>query len=132
MKILTKESKVKTKGWIDLIDLTTSVNDIIKESKIEDGSVLVYSNDEKTAIIGLEAEKRLVFDTADFIGNLVSMIKEEDRGAVAASILGGSFLIPVTNGSPDLGTWQQVFLVDLGKSGEKSVIFQVIGKRREM
>jgi secondary thiamine-phosphate synthase enzyme len=128
--VLTKESKVKTNGWIDLIDLTPQVNNIVKESGITNGSVLVYAKDEKTAIIGLEADASLIFDTADFIGDLVSMVREDSRGAVAASILGGSFLIPVNDGFPDLGTWQQIFLIDLGKKGEKSVIFQAMGEKR--
>lgn len=127
MSVLTKESKVKTNGWIDLIDLTPQVNNIVKESGITNGSVLVYAKDEKTAIIGLEADESLIFDTADFIGDLVSMVREDSRGAVAASILGGSFLIPVNDGFPNLGTWQQIFLVDFGKKGEKGVILQVIG-----
>lgn len=128
LKLVSKEIKVKTNGWIDLIDITSQTSRLVKEAELREGNVLIYARDEKTAIVTLEAEMALILDTADFIDRLVSQCKPENRGSIASAILGSSIAVPLTQGYLDLGAWQQIMLVDLGAPGEKKIGIQIIGE----
>ena len=48
---------------------------------------------------------------------------------VRASVLGPSLTVPFSDGSPLLGTWQQIVLVDFdNRSRARRVIIQIIGE----
>lgn len=128
MRIVNQEITVKTNGWIDLIDITSQISRLVKKAELREGSVLIYARDEKNAIVTLEADMALILDTADFIDRLVSQCKPESRGSIASAILGSSITVPLSQGFLDLGTWQQIMLVDLGVPGEKKIWIQVTGE----
>ncbi|RJQ30929.1 MAG: hypothetical protein C4562_07270 [Actinobacteria bacterium] len=118
---------VKTNGWIDIVDLSAVIDDFIKNTGVRDGIVLASSVSERTAITTIEYETSLLMDTADFLSSLVKDQPEQAKGELLASFLGQSLSIPVTHGRLDLGTWQQIVLVDFGSQGEKEVCLEAVG-----
>lgn len=126
MRASFSEIVEKTNGWIDLRDITAKVERAVKQEKVSTGVALVYAMGEETALITLEAEMALILDAADMTSRLVKDTRTESRGKVAAALLGNHVAIPIVEGFLDLGTWQQIMLVDLGKPGDKKVLVQVI------
>lgn len=128
MDVSFTEIREKSNGWIDLRDITPKVEQLVKQEKISSGMALVYALEEETALITLEAEMALILDVADTVSAMVRDTRPESKGKVAAALLGTHLAVPVVNGFLDLGTWQQIMLVDLGKAGEKRVLVQVISE----
>lgn len=133
LKVYTEKISVSANGWIDLVNIESQVAKAVKDSGVAQGTVLVFTESGKTAVITMEAEMRLILDTADFIAEAVEpKIKphqnRESKSYIASAFLGSDLLIPVFDGVLDLGTWQQPMLVDLGKPGKKNLLIQVIGK----
>ncbi len=125
------EFTIETQGWIDLVDITGRVMDIVAHSGIDEGRVTVYSLDERSAVISIENEMRLVRDTADFIDRLTRRDGEVERrtaGHIGSALLGQSLTVPLEAGRPALGTWQQILLADLAEGGEKRIMVDVIGE----
>lgn len=128
MHVSFAEIREKSNGWIDLRDITPRVEQLVKQEKILSGMALVYALEGETALITLEAEMALILDAADMISTMVKDTRSESKGKVAAALLGTHLVVPVVDGFLDLGTWQQIMLVDLGKAGEKRVLVQVISE----
>ncbi len=126
MKINFSELIEETKGWIDIVDITDKVGSVIKNNEVKEGFALIYTMERDTALITLEAEMALILDMADLISSLVEGIKSEAKGDVASALLGTYLTIPIVKGYMDLGTWQQIMLVDLGMAGKKRVLIQSI------
>lgn len=126
MRINFTEIVEETKGWIDLRDITTRIETVVEREGMQQGFALIYAVEPETAVITLEAEMALILDMADFIKKLVGDIKMEARGDVASALLGTHLAVPVLEGCLDLGTWQQIMLVDLGQAGKKKVLLQLV------
>ena len=128
MRVSFSEIVEKTNGWIDLRDVTAGVERAVKRENVSSGLALVYAMCEETAVVTLEAEMALILDTAEMISRLVKDTRTESRGEVAAALLGTHLAVPIAEGFLDLGTWQQIMLVDLGKAGEKKVLVQIVSE----
>jgi secondary thiamine-phosphate synthase enzyme len=127
LRLENKEIKLSTNGWVDLVDITPQVSQVVHDSGVEKGVVLVYVRDKEAAVITMEAEMALMLDTADFVTRLVDRCRKETKGHIAVAVLGSSMSVPVAQGYLGLGSWQQIVVVDLGEPGEKSVGIQVVG-----
>ncbi len=119
-------------------DLTEHVKQIVKRSRITDGMVHVFSVGSTGAIVSIEFEEGLVLDLKDTLRRLVPRDLNyyhgrnwEDDNAhshLRATLLGPQLMAPISNGSLDLGTWQQIALVNLdSRQRERKVIVTVFG-----
>lgn len=127
MNVSTARFPVKTNGWIDIVDITKSLQDYVKNFGMNSGMLNLFCLDKNSALMTTEYETSLLMDTAGFLADLVKGVNQENRPAVLSSVVGETKSIPVHEGSLDLGTWQQVVFVDFGKAGEKEVFVQVVG-----
>lgn len=128
MNIDWQEFEVEGSGWIDIIDLTHEISQILKKWKIENGLAVIHALSEKTALVTLEHEPSLILDTAEEIARWFegSDLSSEAKSHIASALLGRSLFLPVAEGYLDLGTWQQVSLVDLGNKGKKRILVQLL------
>jgi len=110
------------------ISISTSerleVRDITDEIEAElpsdaNGTVTVFVRHTTAGITVNEAESRLLGDLADALDGFVSdggwahdEIDDNADSHVRAMLVGPSVTIPVSNGQPDLGTWQSILLVE--------------------
>jgi secondary thiamine-phosphate synthase enzyme len=119
-------------------DLTEQIRQIVKRSRISDGFVQVFSVGSTGAIISIEFEEGLVLDLKDTLRRLIPRDLNYYHGRnwqdgnahshLRATLLGPQLMVPVSNGSPDLGTWQQIAVVNLdSRERERKVIVTVFG-----
>ncbi len=127
----------------DLINITDKIGDLVKESNIKDGQVLIFSRHTTAAVIIQESEKLLEQDIKNFLCSLAP--KEAlynhskspdhllDKKPNAHShcqhlLLGPSEIIPISDGKLLLGTYQNIFFIELDHIRDRSLIVQISGE----
>ncbi|MFH1768702.1 MAG: secondary thiamine-phosphate synthase enzyme YjbQ [Candidatus Omnitrophota bacterium] len=118
----TKYIKVQTTGNDDIINLNSYLEAMIEKGEITDGIVFLNVIGSTAAITTMEFEPGQKKDMKDLFDNLIpyrsdwahNATWDDDNGHshLRSSFLKTNFFVPVTNGQLDLGTWQQVVLID--------------------
>jgi len=122
MKIFTAKLTQKTQGFCDIIDITAKVRDLIEKEKVQRGQATLFVSGSTAALTTIENESGLVQDLKEFVEKLIPSDRRyhhdarwgDDNGFshLRASLFGPSLAVPIENGRPLLGTWQQVVLMD--------------------
>jgi len=139
MKIFTAKLTQKTQGFCDIIDITAKVQDLVKKEKIQRGQMTLFVSGSTAALTTIENESGLVQDLKDFVEKLIPSDRRyhhdarwgDDNGFshLRASLFGPSLAVPIENGRPLLGTWQQVVLLDFdNRPRTREIIVQLIGE----
>lgn len=139
MKIFTAKLTQKTQGFCDIIDITAKVQDLVKKEKIERGQMTLFVSGSTAALTTIENESGLVQDLKEFVEQLIPSDRRyhhdarwgDDNGFshLRASLFGPSLAVPIENGRPLLGTWQQVVLLDFdNRPRTREIIVQLIGE----
>ena len=151
MKIISKTIKLRSKKYLEFIDLTDLVKEFVSESKINNGSVLIYSKHTTMAIRINEKERGIVKDFVSFINKLLPKnayyrhndltVRTEnlvcDPGASDCMnghshclhlLLGSSETIPINKSKLILGLFQRIFAIELDCGRNREVIIQITGK----
>jgi len=129
---------ISTRGENDVHDLTDRVQEILHRSKIKSGLVTVFVPGSTAGITTIEFESGAVNDLKKAIDRIVPATLQYAHDAawgdgngyahVRAALLGPSLSIPVADGTMQLGTWQQIVLIDFdNRPRERSIIVQVLG-----
>ncbi len=103
-------------------DLTPDVRRIIQESRVKNGLVNVFVMGSTGAVGAIEYEEGLMEDLpkaldrmfpagADY-GHERTWQDGNGHSHLQATLLGPSLTVPIANGIPLLGTWQQVFFIE--------------------
>ena len=139
MTVIIRNIQIKSKSENDIIDITDQVSKIVKESKIENGVVIVFVVGSTAAITTIEYEPGLQQDFPKMLSRLVPKEIEyshdntwhdgNGHSHVRASLIGPSLTIPFIAGHLTLGTWQQIVLLEMDtRPRERKIILQVIGE----
>ena len=139
MTIITEYLTFNTKGDTDIIDITSRVDQKLKESGLTQGSVLVFVPGSTGAVTTIEYEPGLVKDMQDALNRLIPRELEyahnrmwgdgNGHSHVRASMLGPSLIVPFNDGSLMLGTWQQIVFLDLdNRSRSRKVVVRITGE----
>jgi len=139
MKIFTAKLTQKTQGFCDIIDITDKVRDLIEKEKIRRGQATLFVSGSTAALTTIENESGLVQDLKEFVEKLIPSDRRyhhdarwgDDNGFshLRASLFGPSLAVPIENGRPLLGTWQQVVLLDFdNRPRTREIIVQLIGE----
>lgn len=139
MKIKNFKIRVKTKGFCDIHDLTPEAQRKIAESGVENGQATFFVAGSTAGLTTVEYEPGLVKDLEELFERLIPQGKyyhheeawHDGNGFahVRASLLKGSLTVPVIEGKPTLGTWQQVVLIDFdNRPRNREVILQIMGE----
>lgn len=120
--MLTDYIKVKTKGNSDIIDITLQVAGFVEGQKIKDGIIFLSVIGSTAAITTMEYESGLIKDLKRAFEEIIPYKKDyahnftwaDDNGHshLRSSFIKTSFFVSVTASKLDLGTWQQIVLVD--------------------
>jgi secondary thiamine-phosphate synthase enzyme len=138
--IFQDKIKISTKGFCDIINITKQVEDIIVESDIKNGTVVVFVKGSTAGVTTIEYEEGLIKDFQEMMERLIPQNKEyhhnkkwgDGNGAshIRASLLGPSLSIPLEEGELALGTWQQIVVVDFdNRPRQREVLVQVFGEK---
>lgn len=139
MKIITEKFRVSTKGHTDVIDITKTVGQLVTKHKLKTGNVTVFVSGSTAGVTTVEYEPGLVKDLPEAFERIAPTGKRYHHDAtwgdnngyahVRASLLGPSLTVPFHDGDLQLGTWQQVVLIDFDdRPRERSVVVQLVGE----
>jgi len=139
MSIFTRQIIVSTKEFCDIVNITDKVRDVLKKSKIENGVVNVFAVGSTAGITTIEYEPNLIKDFQELIEKLIPRDKTyhhdltwgEGNGFshLRASLLGSSLTVPLENSKLQLGTWQQIVLINFdNRPRNRKLIINVTGE----
>ncbi len=137
--ILTKYLSLRTKGELDMIDITNAVSDVVSESNIRSGIVTIFVPGSTGALTTIEYEPGLLEDFKNMLERIIPKdidYEHEKRwhdhnghSHVRASLIGPSITIPFKDKRPILGTWQQIVFIELDiRSRSRELVLQIIGE----
>lgn len=127
---------LKTKGNCDVLDITKEVGEIVKDSDVSEGNVLVFVPGSTAGLTTIEYEPGLEKDLKGFFERIIPEEKKyfhnekwgdgNGHSHVRASLLKPDLVVPFNERGLLLGTWQQIVLVDFdNKARDRRVIVQV-------
>ncbi|MDP6634381.1 MAG: secondary thiamine-phosphate synthase enzyme YjbQ [Phycisphaerae bacterium] len=129
---------VGTRGHGDIHDITDQVTQIVAESGVTIGTVHVFNIGSTGAIGTIEFEPGLGRDLPEVLDKLIPPSKDygheemwhdgNGHSHLQATWLGPSLTVPITDGRPALGRWQQIFLLECDiRPRNRSVVVTVSG-----
>lgn len=138
LKVITDSFAVDSKGFTDIIDITSQVQTKLSESGLHEGNLLVFIPGATAGITTIENEPGLMKDYPEFWERIIPLNSkyahdetwQDGNGYVhiRASLQGASFAVPFSDGNLLLGTWQQIILIDFdNRPRKRKVIVQLMG-----
>ncbi len=139
MSVYCGEVNIETNGDVDIVDITSDVQDVISKSKIKDGIVCVFVPGSTGSITSIEYEPGLMKDFSKVLEKIAPKgihydhheTWHDDNGHshVRASLMGPSTTFPIKNGKLIHGTWQQLVFVELDTGPRnRNIIVQIVGE----
>ncbi len=139
MNISTANIRISTTGNCEIIDITRQIADEIKSSNMDDGIVTIFISGSTAGITTIEYEGGLISDFKDMWERNVPQDityqhnqkwgDENGHSHIRASSLGPSLVVPFTNKTMTLGTWQQIVLVDFdNRPRTRDIVIQLLGE----
>jgi secondary thiamine-phosphate synthase enzyme len=134
----TETFSINTRGFADMIDITSLVRSIAAKSGVTNGLVTVFCAGSTGTVTTIEYESGVLQDLKDALERLVpsNLPYEHNRrwgdgngfSHVRAALMKPSLTIPLVEGKLTLGTWQQITFIDFDNRGRKrNIIVQVLG-----
>jgi len=135
----TKHITLNTKGRDQVIDITGEVQEIVNQSKIDNGLATVFVHGSTASVTTIEYEPGLIKDIKNLDEKLIPSDAAYAHDAtwgdangyahLRAAMIGPSLGIPVEKGALTLGTWQQIIVIDHdNRPREREVIVQIMGE----
>ena len=139
MGIVTKRIKLNTKGDTDIIDITQKVASQVEESGLKDGTVTAFIPGSTAGLTTIEFESGLIKDTQRLFEELASKKRDylhnlrwQDGNGyshVRSALLGPSLTVPFVDKTLQLGTWQQIVLIDFdNRPRSREIVLQIMGE----
>ncbi len=128
---------LKTKGNTDIINITSYIEDIVNKESIKDGLLFLQVIGSTAALTTMEYEPGQKKDLKTLFDEIIPYRSDwehnftwsDDNGHshLRSSLLKTNYFVPVTDGELDLGTWQQVVLVDFDtRPRQRKIVVKII------
>jgi secondary thiamine-phosphate synthase enzyme len=122
-----------------IINITSQVEEALRESGIQEGLVLVNSMHITSSVFINDDESGLHHDYDKWLEKLaphepVNQYRHNDTGEDNADahmkrqVMGREVVVAVTNGQLDFGTWEQIFYGEFDGHRRKRVLVKIIGE----
>ncbi|MEO0085053.1 MAG: secondary thiamine-phosphate synthase enzyme YjbQ [candidate division WOR-3 bacterium] len=128
--------ELKTAGRCDVHDVTPELARIVAESGVRQGIVCVACAGSTAGITTIEFEPGVVKDLQELMEKLVPQKQTYHHDStwgdangyahLRSALLGTSLALPVKDGRPVLGTWQQVVFVDFDNRPRRRTLTVVV------
>jgi secondary thiamine-phosphate synthase enzyme len=137
MKFATEYLWFCTEKHREYINITRKVQEIVTNSGIQEGMVLVSAMHITAGVYVNDAESGLISDIdkwveeiAPFDINYNHHRTGETNGDshLKSLLIGHEVIVPITNGRLDFGTWQQIYYAEFDGQRKKRVIVKVMGE----
>ncbi len=138
MSTYNDEINIKTRGEVDIIDITNQVQSIVNKSKIKNGIACIFVPGSTGTITTIEFEPGLMKDLPRALQKIAPKGEHYDHhetwhddnghSHVRASLMGPGITIPLIDGRIIHGTWQQIVFVEFDTSPRnRNLIVQIVG-----
>lgn len=136
----------ESRSQVEFIDITHDVEEVLKESKVKNGQVMVFSPHTTAGVAINQNETLLMQDFQRVLYRLVpideryshdlfelkSGSKSDGRSNGHSHcknlLVGVSEVVPVADGKMLLGDRQNIFLVELDGARKRDIVVQVMGE----
>lgn len=145
MKIFRRRVEFETKRQIEFFDITQHVQEVIEQSGVREGQVLVYSPHTTLGVVINQNEPMLIQDFMRILYKVapvdehyshdlfelrretISDGRSNGHSHCKAMLLGVSEMVPVERGKMVLSSRQSVFGVEFDGGRKRDVVVQVMG-----
>lgn len=128
---------VQTKGHYDFIDITDKVAEVVDQSNVKGGIALIFIPGSTAAVATMEYEQGIIKDLINVFEKIAPENADyhhhkkwgDKNGAahIKSALVGTDLVVPIENGQLQLGTWQQIVLIDFDeKPRTRKIIVTVI------
>ncbi len=135
--MVTSYIKLNTKGNSDIVDITPQIEDIVQSQNLTDGILFLSVIGSTAALTTMEYESGLVKDLKQTFDELLPYKEDyahnftwsDDNGHshLRSSFIKAHMFVSVTKAKLDLGTWQQVVLIDFDtRPRKREVVVKVL------
>jgi len=151
MKTFSQTIKIKTEHFVQFIDITKTVEELVKKSQIKNGLICIYSKHTTMAIRINEKEKGIVGDFKEVLKRIAPQenyyrhndLKIRTENLVCSPgasdclnghshclhlLLGSSETVILNQNKLVLGTYQRIFAIELDCGKNREVFIQIIGE----
>ncbi|MBI4846778.1 MAG: YjbQ family protein [Candidatus Omnitrophica bacterium] len=138
MKTFTKQLWFNTGSRRAYLNITSKIEQLVKESAIKEGLCLVNSMHITSSVFINDDEQGLHQDFDRWLEKLAPHEPtsqyahnngEDNADAhLKRSIMGREVVVAVTNGKLDFGPWEQIFYGEFDGKRKKRVIIKIIGE----
>ena len=130
-----EELSINTSKRQELIDITSGINAIVKESKIKEGICNIFAAHATAAVIINEnADPDICLDLIDCLNKSIprgswrhDKLDGNADSHIKSAILGPSETVPIKDGRLLLGRWQSVMLAELDGPRQRKVVVTILG-----
>jgi secondary thiamine-phosphate synthase enzyme len=137
--VFGKSITLSMNGFSDIRDITSKVEEIIEASKITSGIATVFATGSTASISTIEYESALVDDVKERLEAIAARTMRsrhsetwgDDNGFshIRATLMGPGITVPFTAKKLELGTWQQIVVIDHdNRPRQRRVFVQVMGE----
>ncbi len=129
----------QTRGDGDIVDITEAIAGKIQAAGITSGIVTVFVPGSTAALTTIEYEPGLLADLPELFERIIpsDVSYQHDKtwhdgngfSHLRAALVGPDITVPFVNGQLQLGTWQQVVLLEFdNRNRHRTVFLQIIGE----
>ena len=139
MKSLTEHLWFETKERVEFINITSTVEELVRKSGVKEGMVLVNAMHITASVFINDDERGLHNDFNRFLNQLApyeptSQWRHNDTGEDNADahlkrqLFGREVMVAITAGKLDFGPWEQIFYGEFDGRRRKRVLVKIIGE----
>lgn len=137
MKHLTRELWFETKKLREFINITPTIDDLVRESGVKEGLCLINAMHITASVFINDDERGLHHDFDIWLEKLAPHepvsgyrhnVGEENADAhMKRQIMGREVVVAITEGSLHFGPWEQIFYGEFDGGRRKRVLVKIIG-----
>jgi len=137
MKFKTEYLWFNTKNHREYVNITDEVQNIVTQSGVQEGMVLVSAMHITAGIYVNDAESGLISDIDKWLEELAPFNinynhhrtgETNGDSHLKSLLIGHEVIVPITKGKLDFGTWQQIYYAEFDGQRQKRVIVKVMGE----
>ena len=133
-----QQISIRTQGHHHMQDLSGQVAGVVAASRIRAGVVSVFNVGSTAAVGTIEFEPGLERDLPELLDRLIPPSRDygheqawhdgNGHSHLQATLLGPSLTVPIADGKPLLGTWQQIVHLECDVRGrQRTIVVTVVG-----
>jgi len=128
-----KKLQISTNNYISFVDISAQVKQFIKESKVQDGIILVYTPHTTAGItINENADPSVMSDITNFISKKIPHeeyfrhYEGNSPSHIMSSLFSASETLIINNGEIILGQWQGIYFCEFDGPRTRNIFLKII------